>query len=129
METWLKICKSTLFKPKLQLIANRLNCSRGDVFFYCVKLWAWADSQTSDGFIPNLSTEDVASLADIPINFCRALAAEDVAWLTMRQNTKTGKSGVLLHDWQKHNGKCAKKRADDARRQATSRWKRKNSKT
>ena len=118
MENWLKICKDTASKPKLHLLAKRLNCSKGDVFLYCFNLWAWADSQTTDGFIPNTDAADVAELAHVPLAFCHALAAEDVGWLIEFHNTKNGQQGMLLHDWQKHNGSCSKKRAQAAARQS-----------
>ena len=31
------------------------------------------------------------------------------------------KAGVMFHNWEEHNGKCAKRRAQDANRQATRR--------
>lgn len=122
MDAWLKISKDTPSKPKLRIIARLLGVSRGDAFLNCFELWAWADTLTTDGFIAGLTIEDVAELAGLPIAFCRVLASEEVHWMIETISTRTGERGILLYEWERHNGSCAKKRAKDASRQARHRW-------
>ena len=117
MDLYIPICKGTPFKPKIQLLMERLGMSRGDVFLNCFLLWAWADTLTTDGFIGGVTIEHVAASARIPLDFCLSLGAEDIGWMVASQS-KYGTNGVLLHDWCEHNGECAKRRRQNAARQA-----------
>lgn len=114
---WIKVCKDTPDKSELVILSERLEASHGDVFLWWFRLWAWADGQTADGFLPHLNVARIAKAARVPETFCHALGSEDVAWLYPVDATKTRPAGMMFAKWDRHNGKSAKKRALDSQRQ------------
>lgn len=113
---WLKVCKDTPHKRELAIIARRLNCSKAEAFYWWFTLYAWADGQTADGFLPNMDPETVAGAAGVPEDFVVALGSQDIAWLYPVKSTARLSSGMLFSHWDRHNGKSAKKRGNDAQR-------------
>ncbi len=78
------------------------------------KLWSWADKHTRDGYVRGILSQWIDTKVNCP-GFFAALVS--VGW--MREN----KDGVLFVDFDKHNGKNAKSRADGRKRQAKHRAK------
>lgn len=76
------------------------------------KLWSWADQQSRDGHAPNV-TEVWVDRHVGRDGFALAMAKE--GWLLI------GKDGVSIPNFDRHNGKSAKKRALAADRKATQR--------
>lgn len=114
---WIKVCKDTPSKNELAILAERLDVSPGDVFLWWFKLYAWADGQTADGFLPHMTARTVATASGVPESFCVAMGCEDVAWLYRVGETKSRPAGMLFANWGRHNGKSAKKRSQDCQRQ------------
>ena len=114
---WLKVCKDTPNKSELVILSDRLNVSRGDVFLWWFLLYSWADGQTANGFLPHMNAKLVADAAGVPENFSAALSSEDIGWLYHVEATATRPAGMLFHNWERHNGRSAKKRAQDCQRQ------------
>jgi hypothetical protein len=119
---WIKVCKDTIDKPKLNLIARLMGISRDTAFVHFFRLYAWADGQTEDGIILNISIAEVAELSKVPLEFCQTLGVADIAWLVP---LKPPKQGVQFRNWHKHNGECAKKREMTAQRVARLRGRKK----
>jgi hypothetical protein len=114
---WIKVCKDTPGKSELTILSDRLNASLGDVFLWWFQLYSWADGQTADGFLPHMNARLVAKASGVPEDFCDALGSEDIAWLYQTEGSNGKPSGMLFRNWSRHNGRSAKKRAQDAQRQ------------
>lgn len=118
---WIKVCKDTPNKPELLLVSKLIQQPRSESFLLWFSLYCWADAQTKDGFLPHLTLADVAELSGVSLDFCIALGTEGVRWMFPTESTKSRPAGIQFAKWDRHNGDCAKKRADAARRQQKSR--------
>ncbi len=115
---WIKVCKDTPNKRELAIVARRLGCSKAESFYWWFTLYAWADGQTADGFLPHMDHAAVACAAGIPEDFVAALGTEDIAWLYRVDETARQPAGMLFSNWGLHNGKSAKKRSQDTQRKS-----------
>lgn len=117
MNDWIKIEKCTPHKPELRQAARKCGVSRGDAFIAFFALWTYFDTHCEDGFLPGLSLEDVDEMAGIK-GFGRAMVS--VGWLV------ADPTGIIVVNWERHNGKSAKARAQTMRRvqahRAKKRW-------
>ena len=106
---WLKVEKDTPEKPEIFAIAETLGMDPEKVFAKCFKLWAWADSHTTDGNAQGVTPSRVDELLHAP-GFAVALA--EVGWLSIR-------SGALqIPNFGRHMGQSGKTRALTAKRVA-----------
>jgi hypothetical protein len=113
---WIKVCKDVPDKPELGIISSLMGISRELAFGYWFRVYAWADSNTADGFIPGYTHKLLSEVTGTPIEFCRLMGSEDVGWIIELAGTNGDRRGILFHNWLLHNGKSAKKRALSARR-------------
>lgn len=117
MTNWIKIEKSTPDKPELRKAARMCGVGKAEVFFAFFQLWSYFDSHCDSGFLPGLTREDIDDAAGLP-GFAQALVY--VGWLVVDA------SGVTIVNWERHNGKSAKVRAQTMRRvqahRARKRW-------
>jgi hypothetical protein len=118
---WIKVCLDTPRKPEMRLAAKMARLTKEQVFWHWFHLYAWADGQTADGFIPQLNLEDVAESSGVSLEFCRALSSPEIGWLFEAGGDNPG---VMFRNWERHNGRCAKQRAQGCRRAQISRAKR-----
>lgn len=112
MRRWLKIEVATPTKPEIIEAADRLGITQGDAFLAFFRLFAVLDEETVDGWLPRwkpFMIDDAAHQND----FCKALA--EVGWLEIRTD------GIMITNWARHNGQCAKRRALKAKQMAESR--------
>jgi hypothetical protein len=121
---WIKVTKELPDKREMVLLESRLGWSRAQVFYEWFRLYAWADSETSDGFLPGMSIKLLAIASKVNESFLLSLGAEDIAWLVpieareRRDGIQAGTTGgMLIRHWQTHNGQCAKARSAKAKRQ------------
>lgn len=114
MISWIKVQSTLPDKPEVIRIAAALRIHRLHALGLCVALWAWADSQTSDGIIEGFDRDSVDALFGQP-GFAEAL--ERVGWL------RVGDGAIVLPRFDRHNGTSAKKRAETARRVSKHRMK------
>jgi len=104
---WIKIEDSTPDKPEVWKMAEKLGIDADAVLGKLVRVWIWADQQTIDGNAHSVTkalldrTASVAGFADAMIT---------VGWL------RTVEDGVQFHNFDRHNGETAKKRALTRRR-------------
>jgi len=111
---WLKVETVTPDKPEIFTIANHCGCTIGDAFLAWFRFYAWADTVTDDGFVKFLcpkmadSRGGLTGLGD---------ALQDVGWITYSQG------GAQIHNYERHNGKSAKKRFMDCERKRNERLK------
>ena len=74
------------------------------------KLWSWADRQSRDGHAVGVTFEWVNRYVSVT-NFAQTL--EKVGWLGHLDHPE---GGIYFPNWDQHNGKSAKKRAQDRQR-------------
>jgi hypothetical protein len=117
---WIKVCKDTPSKRELAIIAQRMGRTKADIFYWWFLLYSWADGQTANGFLPHMDIESISTAAGVPTEFCLGLGGEDVGWLYEVESTPTRPAGMMFSHWDRHNGKSAKKRAQQSQRQR--RW-------
>ena len=104
---WLKIEHATVDKPEIVRMADLLGVDQNAVIGACLRLWIWADQQTSTGCALSVTRKWINRLMQLDD---AADAMIDVGWLT-------GVDGKLtLTNYERHNGKPAKTRAQAAQR-------------
>jgi len=112
MANWVKYLKDLPQDPAVILICSRTKMNCDTVCGKLMRLWSWADTNTVDGFVPNVTQVWIDKFV------CRvgfAAAMVDAGWLVFENG------GVTFPRFDRHNGNSAKKRADDAERQRLSR--------
>lgn len=102
---WLKLEKATPDKPEMAILAKLLNVSHGEAFLSFLRVFIWADSNVTDGFVPFLSLEDVDTLSRALPGTCAALSNPSIGWLSIMPDA------VAFTNWDRHNGNSAKARA------------------
>ena len=107
MAKWIKIETHTPDKTELRHVARRCRCTRAEAFLAFFRLFVWLDEQTEDGQVEFFTAADADEIAGLP-GFGEAL--QEVRWLTF------GPNGAVVSNWDRHNGKSAKKRCLDAER-------------
>ena len=112
MAPWIK-CSSSLFgKREVLVIARALGVKNNEVAGACLRFWAWADGETTDGFVPGVTLTDVDQRAELP-----GLAEQMVRCGWLAQTPVENPVGVLLINFGRHMGQSAKARALHAMRQ------------
>lgn len=109
---WLKIEHATPDKPEIVRMADILGVDQNAVVGACLRLWIWADQQTSTGCALSVTRRWLNRLMQLDD---AADAMVEVGWLS-------GVDGDLtLTNFSRHNGKPAKTRAQAAQRMKKSR--------
>ena len=108
---WIKVRGNLREQREVFVVARRLGLARDHVVGLCVRFWAWADGQTTDGTIDGIRLEDIDAIVEHE-GFAAALA--EAGWLLVDER------GVIIPNFDRHNGESAKKRAMKTQRQA--RW-------
>ena len=106
---WIKIGVDTPSKPAIVRLANDCGVSRGDAFLAFFRLYSWLDEQTADGRLPGVTPammDDEARLQGFAASMARS------GWMSFDED------GCTVTNWCKHNGSCAKRRAQQAVRMA-----------
>ena len=99
---WIKVEKRTPRKYEILTIAEVCGVSVGDAFLAWFQLWSWLDEETDSGHLPKLSPQKCDYLGGLP-KLGQALA--ECGWVEF-----TPDGGAIIHNWDRHNGKSAKKR-------------------
>ena len=104
---WLKIQHATPDKPEIVRMAGILDIDHNAVVGACLRLWIWADQQTVDGNGLSVTIKFIDRVTHCP-DLGQAMV--EVGWLT-------GTDGNLtLPNYDRHNGRTAKTRAQTAAR-------------
>jgi len=104
---WLKIQHATPDKPEIVRMAALLDIDHNAVVGACLRLWIWADQQTVDGNGLSVTIKFIDRVTHCP-DLGQAMV--EVGWLT-------GTDGNLtLPNYDRHNGRTAKTRAQTAAR-------------
>jgi len=106
---WIKLDHDIHEKPEVIAMACDLGMDRCHVVGYLVKVWIWADKHTTDGNAPSVTKTFVDSYLGVT-NFANAM--QKVGWLD------DSEGGICIPKFDRHNGEGAKKRIQNAARQA-----------
>ena len=105
---WIKIRSDISRTREVAVGARKLAVSRHEYVGMCVAFWTWADHQTVDGYLPAMTPNDIDSVLDASEGFAETLKA--VGWLMQDDG------GLLVPNFERHNGTSGKRRAVDAER-------------
>jgi hypothetical protein len=104
---WIKVQTCTPDKPEVHMIADYLGIDPDAVTGKLIRIWCWADQQTSDGNAPSVTKSLLDRFAGIT-GFADALIS--VGWLEPLDG------GFRFPNFDRHNGNSAKTRASGAKR-------------
>jgi hypothetical protein len=110
---WIKFDSSTPDKPEVLRAARILGVDRDLVVGKLLKLWAWFDSNSTDGNVDGVVDADVDAVVGMS-GFCAAL--KSVGWYESDEAAER----ASIPNFDRHNGETAKRRAEKNARQA--RW-------
>lgn len=108
---WIKMRVSLPDDPAVIRIVDSVGIDTDAVIGKLFRLWAWADTQTTDG-AAKVGTAWVDRYTGTP-GFAEAM--RDAGWLIVTSD------GIMFPKFDRHNGKSAKVRADNTERQRVSR--------
>ena len=109
-DDWIKWTKGFASKSKVIITATQLGISRAQAAVLWMTIWEWADGETADGWIENITAEHVDMIVEHP-GFAHAGASPQIRWLIFDER------GLFLPEFKVHNGQSAKQRAENSRRQ------------
>lgn len=116
---WFKVWVGIGTHPKVIALQEAIGCPTAG--WYLVRLWEWASQNQRDGFIAGPFAQRVAELACGWTGKRGRLAAAllETGWLDPLKN------GLLIHDWDAHNGKVLESATKDREYQKNKRAERK----
>ncbi len=109
-DDWIKVRTVLHEQRETLIVARELGVTRLYAVGMCVRFWGWADSNTVDGNLPNMTPADLDEVMGVQ-GFARAMML--AGWLVADER------GLLIPNHDRHNGANAKQRALKNRRQAT----------
>jgi hypothetical protein len=107
MSHWMKVEVTTPDKPEIRAAARLCGTTRANAFLAFFVLWSYFDQHTATGFLPGLTLADLDDLSGFK-GFGKAM--QQVGWIT-----EDGR-GITVSNWDRHNGKSAKARAQTMKR-------------
>ena len=109
---WIKMRGNLWDDPRVGRICDLTSAKEATVIGALYWLWATADQHTEDGAMPGLSLQQIDRKTGVK-GFAAALV--DVGWLD------PDPQGVVINNFEEHNGASAKKRCQTAKRVAAHR--------
>ena len=107
--SWIKIETATPEKPEVWQIAEELGIDPDAVVGKLIRVWIWFDEQTENGNAPSVTKMLLDRKVGVT-GFCDCLIS--AGWL----HEESGE--IMVINFERHNGKTAKKRALTAQRVA-----------
>jgi DNA replication protein DnaT len=104
---WIKWVIGLARKREVIAIAAKLNTHRLMVAAALMEVWEWADANTADGHVPNVTTVTLESACCPLPGLIDAMADKAIGWLISDEDG----TGLIFPNYIRHNGKSAKKRA------------------
>jgi hypothetical protein len=104
---WIKVGVDLHEQPEVIGIARRLGLDIDTVVGKLIRVWRWADRVTSDG---RILSADCPFIDDLVRCLDFAMAMKEAGWLTIEGGA------VSIPNFERHNGKCAKRRALESER-------------
>jgi hypothetical protein len=115
MAKWIKVETHTPDKAEIRQIARLCHCSKADAFLAFFRVFVWLDDQTEDGHVDFFTPDDADEIGGLP---GLGDALETVRWITFSA------SCAVVANWNRHNGRSAKRRCLDAERKRNVRMQR-----
>jgi len=112
-QNWIKWVKGLTRRAEVLQISALLGIAPAHAAGLCMVVWEWADDNTTNGRVTNVTPSYVDVVAGHP-GFGEVL--EKVSWLR-----EDGRGGITFPRWDRHNSASAKKRALSAERMARKR--------
>ena len=109
MSRWIKVDVATPEKSEVLACMEDCQCTQGEAFLAWFRVWAWLDERTTDGWLPRMTPKLIDGVARLP-GFSESMQRS--GWLTFQPD------GCMVANWCRHNGACAKRRAQEASRLA-----------
>ena len=109
---WIKMEHVTQSKPELFCMASELGVSRDEVLGMLVRFWVWADQQSVSGKLKGMTARDIDAIVGVE-KFTTVL--QKANWIALKGDV------FVLKNFPRHNGKSAKRRALDRKRQSAKR--------
>ena len=106
---WMKIELELPDKPEVHAIAGILSLDSDSVVGKLIRVWQWFDKHSTDGNVKNVTCALLDRIANIS-GFAEAM--KKAGWLLV------GDDQITIPNFEKHNGKTAKDRAETAIRVA-----------
>lgn len=107
---WIKARTDLHEDPIVFKQAAALNRSTHEIAYRWLMVWAWARKHTSNGFVPDTDATVIDATAGLP-----GFASHAGRWI------KFTRKGVEFPNWDRHNSKGARERAEAQERQNLSR--------
>jgi hypothetical protein len=107
-DEWIKMRKCLPGEPEVRLVAKRLSIDVDTVVGKLLRLWSLADTHAINGRLDGYTSSDIDEEVR-QHGFAAALAEEK--WLIIEENS------VTIPNFDRHNGRSSKIRAQDADRQ------------
>jgi hypothetical protein len=114
---WIPMRLDLAEDPAVMFMAEKLECREEVIVGYLHKIWSWASRQCHDGSVTNvtlLSLGRVTNLTGFPE------VMRDAGWI-VESKSESGAPVLIFPKWENWLGQSAKKRIQDAKRQAKSR--------
>ncbi len=108
--SWIKVEVTTSQKVEILTISELLKIDPHTVLGKLIVLWCWADINTIDGHAKGVTKVAIDSVVGHK-GFADAMLSSQVGWLN-----DDGSGNLFFSNFDRHNGKGAKKRSLDARR-------------
>lgn len=109
MQQWIKIEKQCHEKPEIGQMMEFLGAGRAEVFLACFRFWDWLDSHFAEGQLTANDLVQVDQIVELP-GFVEAQIA--CGWIVPLDDV------YLIKNFNRHNGRNAKRRAQAQRRVA-----------
>ena len=104
---WIKWEKGLEQKPEVIRIAKAMRTTPLHAAAMCMRVWAWADDNCTDGVVAGFDGSDLDAVVGID-GISKSMAS--VGWLLVSE------SGMQFPNYDRHNGITAKERALNANR-------------
>ena len=107
MAKWIKVETHTPDKAEVRHIARLCHCTKAEAFLAFFRVYVWLDEESDDGHVDFFTADDADEIGGLT-GLGAALA--EVRWISF------GPTGAVVANWDRHNGKSAKKRCLEAER-------------
>ncbi len=106
--SWIHVNTTLPTSPKILMLAEKIKCKRREAFGLAVEFFCWLDANFSNGHT-QLSAKQIDQLFDKK-RFAESMC--EIGWGSIDEN-----GCFIVQDFDSYNGKNAKRRMEDARRQ------------
>lgn len=113
---WIKWEKGFASKPEVATTAELLGLTLEAAAVLWMRYFEWVDDQTVNGWVPNITPARLDLIMGHK-GFSAAACHPEVRWITFQDG------GLIQRNFERHNGKSAKKRALHAERTRAARRK------